>query len=804
MPLDKGMSVPSMIKELVESGHDPKQAVAIAYHVAGEKDQAHAALVQGGMSPNRARLWLDAFDEAYTETGDLTAALLAGQGALTKAQVIGVKSVDDEGAIIAGWALIFTTPDNPDLKDTYFPDDVASSLLLDYYENAPLFFDHGRDPQLLWQAIGVRTATKLFPRGVWLEHRVYATCPKYQEIIEGVRNGLYGYSSDSIEHMVERGFNPADGALHAWPMVGCSITPDPAEPALGPVTLGSFATAMKSMAKAREAQGAEAEPLNQTETTGETIMDPKLQALAMALGLGANASPDDIAEALESIASHIEASGACPPALMDAMGLPANTQPKVVAQHVRSLAGSTKDADVDADAEMDADADVDAEMDADAEMDDTAAAVPPTQMPAGMGNLVTPIPALDINNQQQNYPRTTANNGQAIMARMDYGSLKQARMMGGKGLGGNNMPYAVSDRANQPRQYTTKTVNVSKNMPDLPLLYAFHDMFMARQGMTRGFKSLSFKSMSYSTGPTGGYVLEQSISDEIIDPLRADAVVFKAGARQEDLDGTQVKSIPAMLTAPAAYWPGEAQTVTGSQPVYRMITLVPKPMAVLVQRPFNFVKNITPRAEAQLKDQIIKSLLLELDRVALLGEGGAGTGGNTGSRPLGLINIPGVTVTQLGATDPVVNNNGRAPTIKDLVTADGVLDDNNIPQGGERGWIFHSRSKRAFTGLSDSLGRPLLRETWGDSDPERELLGYPYFVENQIPTNVTTGTNTDTSYIFYGDWRYMVVGLTTRVELVLDQTYASQLLQGLLAYIYVDIAIEYSQAFNVLSGVRGA
>ncbi len=47
----------------------------------------------------------------------------------------------------------------------------------------------------------------------------------------------------------------------------------------------------------------------------------------------------------------------------------------------------------------------------------------------------------------------------------------------------------------------------------------------------------------------------------------------------------------------------------------------------------------------------------------------------------------------------------------------------------------------------------------------------------------------------------MIVAMTTTVELVLDQTYASSLLQGLLAYVYVDIQVDYAEAFQVLSGV---
>ena len=726
--------------------------------------------------------WIAAYAQALDETGSKDAAFLAAQGRAAKERYIGVKSLDSDSAVVSGWALIFTDEQHPDLKDTYFdPDTTPSTLMLDFYQNAPLFIDHGRDLTQRWRPIGQRINTKLYPRGVWLEHKVqrelFSAPEQYDAVLADIKAGRYAYSSDSIEHLVEAGFDPRDGALDIWPMAGCSITTNPAEPGLGPITMGSFVEAMKSVRRAEKdtlvittspvADNVDA-PLNSPELpNGVTQMD-QLDKLAEFLGLPAGSSTDDVQEAVEAYIADSTAAG-FPPDFMDAMGLPPGTSPDQAAGALR---------------------------------DYSAKCIAQRTAPQSNASPVNGTSAGDVGSFNMSQP------DQPITPPRNYGALKESMQIGQKSAPVTRpMPYAVSARADQPREYATKAAfNINKNEPYLPFAYTFHDMVMATKGQQRGFKSSGFgaKAMSYSTGPAGGYILEQEISDEVLDPLRAEAVVFQAGARQEDLDGIQVKTLPAMLTAPAAYWPGEANTVTASQPVYRMITLVPKPLAVLVQRPFNFFKNMTPNAEAQLKRQIVKSMLLEIDRVALYGEGGAGTSGNSGSRPLGLLNMPGVPSVQLGQTDPTVNNNGRAPVLRDLVVADGSLDDNNIPTGGKRGWIFNARTKRAFTGMTDTFGRPLLRESWGSADPDRELLGYPYFVENQIPNNLTVGTNTDASYAFFADWQYLVVGLTTRVELVLDQTYAAQLLQGLLAYVYVDVVIEYPQAAYVMTGVRGA
>src|SRR5207244_6685831 len=113
--------------------------------------------------------------------------------------------------------------------------------------------------------------------------------------------------------------------------------------------------------------------------------------------------------------------------------------------------------------------------------------------------------------------------------------------------------------------------------------------------------------------------------------------------------------------------PGEWQTVGDSQPAYRLITLVPKPLATLVLRPFNFFKNMTARAEQQLKQQIQMSLTLEIDRVALLGTGSASTSPNTGAQPVGLLNIAGVT-------DTALSTDGRETVVADLIGVQACVD----------------------------------------------------------------------------------------------------------------------------------
>lgn len=681
--------------------------------------------------------WLATFIEAFVETRDALMSALAATGRVTKRRILGLKS-ENGASIVQGWGLLFTNKTDLDLQETYFAED--TQLLLDMYERGPLFYEHGEDPDYGVKPIGRRNRAVLYPRGVWAEHTLDPTHPLYERTLSELENGELAYSSDSLGHLVEKGYDERDGRLAFWPIAGWSLTKNPAEPALGAVTLKQFAKALKSVQREADTQDSAAPetPLDSDHPLSPKGISPMNASeifvkLAEVFGLPADVTAADLEAAMLDAIAAMQASPEAAASTHAAMGGDENTppDPEDLAEKMRNLYKMATE--------------------------DTSDAAP------------EPIPAT-----------------------MSYAALRSVAELATGRAGKSAMPYQVNTQKSPVRDFSTRGAPyLHKGIPEAGVSGIFKDLHNASRGMPTTY--IGKKAMSYATGPAGGYVLTQEVSDNILDPLRAEAVCFKLGAKQEDFDGIQTKQIPAMQSAPEAYWVGEGQTVTDSQPAYRMITAVPKPLASLVQRPFNFFQNMTPNAETQLRKEIQKSLALKIDFAAMLGIGGAAASPNTGTSPVGLLNIPGVTNTSLAT-------NGRQPTIADLIGAQKRIDAANVPAGGSRGWAFHSNVRHVFTGMSDSTGNPILRESWGSSE-EKSILGEPFATSNQIPTNVTTGSNTNTSYIFYGDWQYMTIAMTTTVELVLDQTYAAQLLQGVLAYVYCDVVVTYKEAFQTISGV---
>lgn len=179
-------------------------------------------------------LYQRVYERVLADTGDTVKAILAGRGALRrKYQGLAVKQAP-EGMTVAGWAIMFGDSVMKDSANTYFSAK-DTEFLLDYYQSAPLFMEHGFNAQYGLMPIGQRVKTQRFEHGIWLEHKLDTSHPLYAKTCGDVNAGKYSYSSDSIEHLVLNGLKPEDGKLSYWALAGCSLVPNPAEIGLGEV-----------------------------------------------------------------------------------------------------------------------------------------------------------------------------------------------------------------------------------------------------------------------------------------------------------------------------------------------------------------------------------------------------------------------------------------------------------------------------------------------------------------------------------------------------------------------------------------
>ena len=108
--------------------------------------------------------------------------------------------------------------------------------------------------------------------------------------------------------------------------------------------------------------------------------------------------------------------------------------------------------------------------------------------------------------------------------------------------------------------------------------------------------------------------------------------------------------------------------------------------------------------------------------------------------------------------------------------------------------IFCGQRRRNFR-LVDTTGQPLQLPGM--------LQGVKLLQTSQLPINQTVGTSADCSEIYLGDFTKLCICMRESLNVqVLTETYAGNGQIGFMCHARVDLAVQYPQAFCVVSGVR--
>lgn len=687
-------------------------------------------------------LWQETYDAAFADTSDERLAELAAWGAIRRRHVmrlLGRKSPAGN-PVITGWAMLFTDEGARDVDNQYF--DAATDTLLDFYKGAPLWYEHGQDATYGITPIGRRVNARVYRRGVVLEHELLPDHPLFERTMREIEAGDLTYSTDTLSHYAREGYDDESGYLGVWFAAGCSVTRNPAEPALGAVTEGEFITAMKrAAAEAREAQGG---TINDglTNKTMETsrMKEKMLKQLAVFFGVEATLAAvkmatEDVIAAMTEEDTDEEDAGEAKDGMPDmaqlraALQLPEDADATVIREALMALI-ATMEAPVD------------------------AAAVVEGGMSA------------------------------AKMSRLNYGALGAAWSEAAKSapaLGGAPLLTKKHDAPGKSRTYGGGVFGGTIKSSKPSLIKTINDI-------------ASGKAASSQIGSTGGYILNMEVSDQIIPELLERNWLMEAGVTQYPMDGTAALTIPKDEGGVAAYWVGEAQEVGDTEASFGTVTLMPKAVAARIAIPNQLLNNSRIDYEANVRAQIVYRINRAIENAALFGTGGV-VAGSTGAQPRGLVNTTGVTITSLGT-------NGAQPTLEDLTAAELRLQEADVEASESWRWVFSPRTKKTFTDLTDSDGSPLLRQTWRDGAPST-LIGYPYQATTLVPNNLTVGTSTDCSIIFLGEWKHFAVGISNQIEIAVNPyRLMHQLMTEIIAYTYVDVAVLQAGAFEVLTGVR--
>ncbi len=290
-------------------------------------------------------------------------------------------------------------------------------------------------------------------------------------------------------------------------------------------------------------------------------------------------------------------------------------------------------------------------------------------------------------------------------------------------------------------------------------------------------------------GTTGGTLVATNLlAGSFIEVLRNKARVLQLGATVlSGLVGNV--DIPRQTGASSTFWVGENGTLTESEATFDKLSLAIKSIGTYSMISRNMLLQSTPDIEMLARADLIAQIALGIDLAAL-----SGTGSN--NQPTGIANTSGVG-SVVGGT------NGAAITIDHLIDLETSVTDANAPEDS-LAYLGNARTVGALKKLKSTTGQYLWTNIPGGqrSGTPGEINGYTMARSNQARKNLTKGTGTNLSEVFFGAWSELVLGEWGVLEIMPNPYDATAYKQGavlLRAMQSVDVGVRHAQSFAVMS-----
>lgn len=255
---------------------------------------------------------------------------------------------------------------------------------------------------------------------------------------------------------------------------------------------------------------------------------------------------------------------------------------------------------------------------------------------------------------------------------------------------------------------------------------------------------LETKDMSWLTDTLGGALVKPPEQGELIQLLRNQEALSRAGCTHVPLPPQGRLVYPRQTTPGTAYWLGENQATTASTLGTGELTLSAKKLGVIIKVPNELIRFASPAAEALLRDDMTKDLALGLD-LGLL----EGLGGNT--QPRGLIYDPLITTVNSSSTGP----NGDTIVGQDIYKMVYTVQENNAEPTG---WIMRPKTAWNYFMLRFSTVTPgdqaggFLFDFARDSGQGMKpyLAGLPVTTSTQVNRTQVKGSASNLTYTLCG------------------------------------------------------
>lgn len=273
---------------------------------------------------------------------------------------------------------------------------------------------------------------------------------------------------------------------------------------------------------------------------------------------------------------------------------------------------------------------------------------------------------------------------------------------------------------------------------------------MAAQAKFVSGEELIGKSMMATDPDTGGILIPQPVSGEVIDILRARVTVRRANPVQLPMPSANFR-LPKKTQGSTAYYVGEASAGTTSQVKTGSVLLSFKKLVTIVPCSNDLLRYSSPGADMMIRDDIADGMAVKEDSAFLRGVG-------TDASPKGIRYWAdeGNVINVTGSTGGTTNIDAMTTSLGNLILK---LQNNNVPMIRPV-WILAPRTvMNLMTARVSSTGDYAFR----DEMTRGTLWGIPFLQTTQVPINLSDGSNSDCSEIILVDMADVVIGDSERL-----------------------------------------
>lgn len=230
-------------------------------------------------------------------------------------------------------------------------------------------------------------------------------------------------------------------------------------------------------------------------------------------------------------------------------------------------------------------------------------------------------------------------------------------------------------------------------------------------------------------------VAEDHRADMFVDMLRNRTTIMGLGYVMGGLVGDV--DIPKQTAGSTAYWLGEDEEVTGSNPNTTQLKASPKTVGGRVEITRKLLQQSSPAAEDLVWNDLNRSIALKIDHAAYYGTGSA-------NQPLGLKNISGINAVNFAATNP---------TFAELVQMESEISSDNA-DANSMAYVFNALM-RGHAKTTARFGTGTESTIW---EPGNTVNGYRTEITNQIADGD----------VFFGNFADLIIALWGGLDITID------------------------------------